>query len=195
MRMTPGTGRILVVRHGETEWSRDGRHTGRTDLPLTPEGRERAARLAPLLGDWRPALVLSSPLQRARRTAELAGLVPEIDPDLLEWDYGVYEGRTTPEIRETTDDPEWTVWTTTTGLGEPLESVGDRAARVLARCRPLLSRGDDVVLVAHAHLLRILTATWLGMPPRAGASLVLAPAGTGVLGYERDTPALLRWNT
>ena len=192
--MSPGTGRILVVRHGETAWSRDGRHTGRTDVPLTPEGQERASRLAPVLRDWHPALVLCSPLQRARRTAELAGLDPEADPDLLEWDYGDYEGRTTSEIRETLGDPQWSVWTTTTGLGEPVESVGVRAGRVLARCRPLLDRGDDVVLVAHAHLLRILTATWLGMPPRGGKSLVLAPAGTGMLGYERETPALLRWN-
>jgi len=192
--MSPGTGRILVVRHGETAWSRDGRHTGRTDVPLTPEGQERASRLAPVLRDWHPALVLCSPLQRARRTAELAGLDPEADPDLLEWDYGDYEGRTTSEIRETLCDPQWSVWTTTAGLGEPVESVGVRAGRVLARCRPLLDRGDDVVLVAHAHLLRILTATWLGMPPRGGKSLVLAPAGTGMLGYERETPALLRWN-
>ena len=192
--MSPGPGRILVVRHGETAWSRDGRHTGRSDVPLTPEGQERASRLAPVLRDWHPALVLCSPLQRARRTAELAGLDPEADPDLLEWDYGDYEGRTTSEIRETLGDPQWSVWTTTAGLGEPVESVGVRAGRVLARCRPLLDRGDDVVLVAHAHLLRILTATWLGMPPRGGKSLVLAPAGTGMLGYERETPALLRWN-
>jgi len=192
--MSPGTGRILVVRHGETAWSRDGRHTGRSDVPLTPEGQERASRLAPVLRDWHPALVLCSPLQRARRTAELAELDPEADPDLLEWDYGDYEGRTTSEIRETLGDPQWSVWTTSTGLGEPVESVGVRAGRVLARCRPLLDRGDDVVLVAHAHLLRILTATWLGMPPRGGKSLVLAPAGTGMLGYERETPALLRWN-
>ena len=192
--MSPGTGRILVVRHGETAWSRDGRHTGRTDVPLTPEGQERASRLAPVLRDWHPALVLCSPLQRARRTAELAGLDPVADADLLEWDYGDYEGRTTSEIRETLGDPQWSVWTTSTGLGEPVESVGVRAGRVLARCRPLLDRGDDVVLVAHAHLLRILTATWLGMPPRGGESLVLAPAGTGLLGYERETPALLRWN-
>jgi len=193
--MTPGTGRILVVRHGETAWSREGRHTGRSDVPLTPEGQQRALRLAPLLRDWHPALVLSSPLQRARRTAELAGLTPQIDPDLLEWDYGAYEGRTTTEIRASTGDPQWSVWTTTNGLGESVESVGARAERVLARCRPLVEAGDDVVLVAHAHLLRILTATWLRMPPRGGQSLVLAPAGTGLLGFERETPALLRWNS
>jgi probable phosphoglycerate mutase len=192
--MSSGTGRILVVRHGETEWSRGGRHTGRTDVPLTPVGEQRAAALAPALRAWRPELVLCSPLQRARRTAELAGLSPQDDPDLLEWDYGAYEGLTTAEIRESTSDPDWSVWTTTEGLGESAADVAVRAERVLTRCRPLLHAGQDVVLVAHAHLLRILTATWLRMPPVGGASLVLDPAGTGVLGCERETPALLRWN-
>ena len=192
--MSSGTGRILVVRHGETEWSRGGRHTGRTDVPLTPLGEQRAAALAPALRAWRPELVLCSPLQRARRTAELAGLSPQDDPDLLEWDYGAYEGLTTAEIRESVGDPDWSVWTTTDGLGESAADVAVRAERVLTRCRPLLHAGQDVVLVAHAHLLRILTATWLRMPPVGGASLVLDPAGTGVLGYERETPALLRWN-
>ena len=192
--MSSGTGRILVVRHGETEWSRGGRHTGRSDVPLTPEGEQRAAALAPGLSAWRPELVLCSPLQRARRTAELAGLVPQDDPDLLEWDYGAYEGLTTTQIRESTGDPNWSVWTTKEGLGETVADVAVRAERVLTRCRPLLHAGQDVVLVAHAHLLRILTATWLRMPPVGGASLVLDPAGTGVLGYERETPALLHWN-
>jgi len=192
--MSSGTGRILVVRHGETEWSRGGRHTGRSDVPLTPEGEQRAAALAPVLSGWHPALVLCSPLQRARRTAELAGLSPQDEPDLLEWDYGTYEGLTTPQIRESTGDPEWSVWTTVDGLGESAADVAVRAERVLGRCRPLLHADHDVVLVAHAHLLRILTATWLRMPPTGGASLVLDPAGTGVLGYERETPALLRWN-
>lgn len=190
--MTSGTGSILVVRHGETAWSREGRHTGRTDVPLTPEGRAQAQGLAAALAGRHPALVLSSPLQRARETAELAGLHPADDPDLAEWDYGVYEGRTTSEIRDA--DPGWNVWTSPDGLGESLAAVGERAGRVLARCRPVLDTGGDVVLVAHAHLLRILTATWLGLPPRGGESLVLAPAGTGLLGYERETPALLRWN-
>jgi probable phosphoglycerate mutase len=192
--MSCGTGRILVVRHGETQWSREGRHTGRTDVPLTALGEQRATALAATVGAWRPALVLSSPLRRARRTAELAGLTPESDPDLLEWDYGDYEGLTTPEIRDRLADPHWSVWTTTEGLGESLPDVAVRAERVLSRCRPLLHAGDDVVLVAHAHLLRILTATWLRMPPIGGENLVLEPAGTGVLGYERETPVLLRWN-
>jgi probable phosphoglycerate mutase len=192
--MSSGNGRILVVRHGETQWSREGRHTGRTDVPLTVLGEERASGLATVLSAWSPALVLSSPLQRARRTAELAGLVPDVDPDLMEWDYGDYEGLTTPEIRDTTGDPHWSVWTTSDGLGEALSDVAVRAERVLTRCRPLLQADQDVVLVAHGHLLRVLTATWLRMPPLGGESLVLEPAGTGVLGYERTTPVLLRWN-
>jgi len=174
-----------------------GRHTGTTDVALNDEGRREAMRLAPALAGRAFALVLTSPRQRARETCALAGFggVEQIDDDLREWDYGEYEGRTTSEIRDTLADPNWSVWTTTTGLAESVEAVGARAERVLARCRPLLQRGDDVVLVAHAHLLRILTATWLRMPPRGGQSLVLAPAGTGLLGYERETPALLRWNS
>jgi probable phosphoglycerate mutase len=187
-------GRLLVIRHGETEWSRLGKHTGRTDIPLTAEGERRAAGLAVRLADWSPALVLSSPLQRARRTAELAGLHPRIDDDLLEWDYGDYEGRTTDEIRETLGIPAWTVWATHQGLGESVDHVGERVSRVIDRVRPIVDRGDDVVLVAHAHVLRILTAVWLGLPPSHGASFVLAAAGTGVLGYERDVPALRAWN-
>jgi broad specificity phosphatase PhoE len=192
--MSSRTGRIVALRHGETAWSRDGRHTGRTDVPLTAEGERRAAAAGARLVDLRPVLVLSSPLQRARRTAELAGLAPELDPDLLEWDYGDYEGRTTTEVRTSLGDPHWSVWTTATGLGESLSDVAARAERVLSRCRPVVHGGGVVVLVAHAHLLRVLTATWLRMPPAGGAALVLEPAGTGELGYERETPALLRWN-
>jgi probable phosphoglycerate mutase len=187
-------GRILVVRHGETEWSKLGRHTGRSDIPLTPDGERRAAALAARLSDWRPALALTSPLVRARRTAELAGFEAEVEPGLLEWDYGDFEGRTTDEVRAALGDRDWTVWTATQGLGESVEEVGERAALVLDRVRPYVDRGDDVVLVAHAHLLRILTAVWLGLPARRGASFVLAAAGTGVLGYERDEPALRAWN-
>lgn len=192
--MGPGTGKMLVVRHAETAWSRDGRHTGRTDVPLSTDGQAQAQGLAARLTGWDPVLVLSSPLQRALRTAELAGLEPETDDDLAEWDYGVYEGRTTAEIRDAAGDRDWSVWTSPAGLGETLDDVAGRAAAVLERCRPVLDDGGDVVLVSHAHLLRILTAQWLGLPARAGENLVLAPAGTGVLGYERETPALLRWN-
>jgi broad specificity phosphatase PhoE len=188
-------GRLLVIRHGETAWSRVGRHTGRTDIPLTAEGEQRAAGLAARIAGWTPSVVLCSPLQRARRTAELAGLQPSIDADLLEWDYGDYEGRTTDEIRETSGNPAWTVWTTHEGLGETVDDVGERVDRVLRRVRPVVDHGEDVVLVAHAHVLRILTAAWLGLPPHYGANFVLAAAGTGVLGYERDVPALRAWNS
>lgn len=192
MKLTRG--RILVVRHGETEWSRTLRHTGRTDVALTPHGEEQAAALAPRLMTWDPVLVLSSPLQRARRTAELAGLEPELDDDLLEWDYGRYEGRTTDDIRGETGDPDWTVWSAQEGLGETVDDVGRRAAHLLDRVRPLVDEGQDVALFAHAHLLRILSAVWLGLAAQRGVSFVLEPAGAGVLGYERDQPALRAWN-
>jgi broad specificity phosphatase PhoE len=187
-------GRILLIRHGETEWSRAGRHTGRTDIPLTAEGEARARALGPRLSSWRPALALCSPLVRARRTAELAGFSPTVDADLLEWDYGDYEGRTTDEIREALGDPQWSVWTTRRGLAESVEQVGERTARVLDRCRAVTALGEDAVLVAHAHVLRILTAVWIGMGPHGGAHLVLGAAGTGVLGYERESPVLRSWN-
>ena len=192
--MSPATGKILVVRHAETDWSRDNRHTGRTDVPLNAEGQARAQGLAAELARWEPALVLCSPLRRALRTAELAGLEPELDDDLVEWDYGVYEGRTTAEIRDSSGDREWSVWTSPVGLGESLDDVARRASRVLERCVPVLEDGSDVLLVSHAHLLRVLTTRWLDLPPRTAEGLVLDPAGTGVLGYERETPALLRWN-
>ena len=172
-----------------------GRHTGRTDIPLTAEGEQRAEALATRFSGWTPSLVLCSPLQRARRTAELGGLHATIDDDLLEWDYGDYEGRTTDEIRENLGDADWTVWTTRRGLGESADEVGERVHRVIDRVRPTVDKGDDVVLVAHAHVLRILTAVWLGLSPGYGAHFVLAAAGTGVLGYERDVPALRAWNS
>lgn len=190
--MSDGPGRILVIRHGQTEWSRSRRHTGRTDIPLTEQGEAAARALAPRLVEWQDALVLSSPLVRARRTAELAGFAPQIDDDLAEWDYGTYEGRTSADIQA--DDPEWSIWTTTTGLGESLASVRERAQRVLDRCRPVLAQGGDVVLVAHAHLLRVLAVTWMELPAVAAEHVVLDPAGTGVLGYDRGVPVLLHWN-
>jgi len=192
--MAATRGRIVVLRHAETEWSRDGRHTGRTDIPLTPEGEEAARRAAPKLAAYSPALALVSPLQRAWRTAELAGVVgAEVDLDLLEWDYGDYEGRTTQGIKDDLGDPAWSVWTTLDGLGETVDDVAARAARVLTRCYGAVADGDDAVLVAHAHLLRILTATHLGLPAVGGRSFVLPPAGIGVLGWERSNAALLGW--
>jgi probable phosphoglycerate mutase len=196
--MSVQPGRVVVVRHGETEWSRTHRHTGRTDVPLTPGGEERASgtgeRLARALPDLRAGLVLSSPLVRARRTAELAGFAPAYDDDLLEWDYGAYEGRTTDEIRDVLGDPDWSVWTTSTGLGETAEHVGERTAALLDRVSPTLAAGQDVLLFAHAHVLRILTAVWLGLPAARGESFALAPAGIGVLGHERETHVVSGWN-
>jgi broad specificity phosphatase PhoE len=196
--MSSRMGRIVVLRHGETEWSRVGRHTGRTDIALTEAGEERARglgdRLTHALPDLAPGLVLASPLVRARRTAELAGFAPDLDPDLLEWDYGDYEGRTTDEIRDALADPTWSVWTTREGLGETVEAVGERTDRVIERCRPVLAAGSDVVLAAHAHLLRILAARWLELPADRGRSFVLAPAGIGVLSHERQTRVLAGWN-
>lgn len=190
-------GRIVLVRHGETAWSRGGQHTGLTDLALTPHGERDARALAPLLASFDLTHVLSSPLVRARRTAELAGLEPAIDADLSEWDYGGYEGRTTVQIREDLGDPSWTVFDhgVVPGAtpGETVEEVAARASRVLARVTPTLSTGD-VALVAHGHLLRILTATWLRQPPRFGASLLLDAGALCVLEYERGVPAIRTWN-
>src|SRR4051812_18353494 len=159
-------GELILVRHGETEWSRDGRHTGRTDVALTPHGEKQARALAPLLADRDIVLTLVSPAQRARRTAELTGLdATETDERLWEWDYGAYEGRTTPEIRE--ERPGWYLWRDGVVGGETAEQVGARVDGVLNRVRPLLPAGD-VALVAHGHVLRILTARWLGLSPDSG---------------------------
>jgi probable phosphoglycerate mutase len=181
---------VVLVRHGQTEWSRDGRHTGRKDVALTPEGEADAAALRPRL-DRSFGLVLCSPLQRAARTAELAGLAAEPEPDLVEWDYGPEEGRTTEQARETR--PGWTVWDDT-GLGETLAQLAERQQRVLARVRPVLESDADVCLVGHGHALRVLAATWLGLPPAAGQQLVLSAGSVSTLGYEHGCPAVLSWN-
>jgi broad specificity phosphatase PhoE len=180
---------VWLVRHGETEWSRDGRHTGRTDVPLTPAGEERAAALRATLADHAFALVLCSPLQRARRTAELAGFTPEPCDDLREWDYGDYEGRTTADIRA--DCPNWSLWTDGCPGGEKATEVGSRVDRVIARVRQV---DGDVVLFAHGHLLRVLGARWVGLPPADGRLLALSTAGLCVLGFERETSVLEQWN-
>jgi broad specificity phosphatase PhoE len=184
-----GPGELWLVRHGTTEWSQSGRHTGRTDVPLTPEGERAAASLKPLLARHTFALVLSSPLVRARHTAELAGESPEIDDDLQEWDYGQYEGRTTSDIRE--ERPDWSIWKDGVLGGETADDVAARADRVIARVRAV---DGDCLLFAHGHLLRILGARWIDAPPTAGQHLLLSTAAVSVLGYERETPALARWN-
>jgi probable phosphoglycerate mutase len=181
--------RIVVVRHGETEWSAALKHTSRTDVPLTPAGRRRAKELASeLTGDY--ALVLCSPLRRARETCELAGFAdPVIDPDLHEWDYGEYEGLTTDEIRAIR--PDWDLWRDGCPGGESPEHVATRADRALERLR---AAGGDGLAFAHGHILRVLTARWLGMPPSAGSRFVLAAGSVGVLGHERETEVIERWN-
>jgi len=182
--------RILVVRHGDTDWAAERRHTGRTDVPLNADGERRAAALRGQLPLDDVAAVWSSPLGRARRTAELAGLVvDEVVDDLVEWDYGWAEGLTTAEIRE--DRPGWTVWDTPDPGRETADEVGVRVDRVIARAQGL---DGTAVAVAHAHLLRILAARWLGLPATAGRHLTLDPGGWGVLGWERETPVVERWN-
>lgn len=184
-------GDVWVVRHGETEWSRDGRHTGSTDLPLTEAGEEAARGLAPKLDGETFALVLTSPLQRARRTAELAGFPDaEVDEDLVEWGYGDYEGVTTDEIRETV--PGWTVWTHPSPGGESADEVSERVDRVVARCEKI---DGDVLLVGHGHALRALAARWLGLPVCEGRLLKLDTGTLSGLGHEREQAVLLRWNS
>lgn len=185
-------GELWLVRHGETPWSRSGQHTGRTDVPLTPYGEEQARSLRPRLDrPW--ALVLSSPLVRARRTAELAGLHAVDEPDLAEWDYGHAEGRTTAELnREHETTGGWSIWTDPE-LPESPADVGVRAERVLELAAPALEAGD-VCLVGHGHALRILAAVWLGQPAIDGRLLALSPATISMLGHEHGLPVIRRWN-
>jgi probable phosphoglycerate mutase len=194
-------GEVIVVRHGQTEWSRSGQHTGVTDLPLLPDGEQDARRLRAVLAQRHITHAFVSPLQRARRTAELAGLMDgsvdvRIEPDLVEVDYGAYEGRTTKEISAELGR-SWSLWHDGTvpgdTPGETLEQVARRVDLVLDRVRPLLADGD-VVLMAHGHVLRILTARWLGLGPEAGALLPLATGRYGLLGHEHEWQALTGWN-
>jgi probable phosphoglycerate mutase len=180
---------VVLLRHAETEWSIAGKHTGRTDVPLTEHGREVAARLRPQFAHRDFALVLSSPLSRAHDTARLAGLSPELDDDLLEWDYGEYEGITTKEIHATR--PDWDLWHDGVPGGEMPADVGARVDRVIARA---LRADGDVCLVAHGHVLRVLGARWVEQPPSFGARLWLATGAVCTLGWQRGTRALRGWN-
>jgi broad specificity phosphatase PhoE len=191
-------GELILLRHGETEWSRDLRHTGRTDVPLTPAGEAAAAALAPGLAARPVVAAFSSPAQRAVQTARLAGLVNvKEDADLWEWDYGGYEGRTTADIR--TERPGWYLWRD--GVipgdadhpGETIAQVAARADAVLGRVRPLLAQGD-VALVSHGHLLRVLTARWLGLEPADGRLFRLDTGTLSTLGTEHDEPVISSWN-
>jgi broad specificity phosphatase PhoE len=182
---------LILVRHGETEWSRDRRHTGRTDLSLTERGRENARRIAPLLAGFSFVRVLSSPLARALDTCRLAGLGDraETREELLEWDYGEYEGRRTAEIQE--ERPGWVLWRDGCPGGERPEDVGARVDRLLGELEP--ARGN-VAIFGHGHTLRILTARWLELPPAEGARFVLDTATLSVLGWEHDWRAIRTWN-
>lgn len=183
---------VYCIRHGETEWSVSGQHTGRTDIPLTEHGRRLAAELRPLLMGHDFALVLSSPLSRARETCALAGLSHfcQIEPDLGEWDYGEYEGLTTDQIKETA--PGWMIFRDGCPGGESPEGIAERVDRLIASVRD--ARGD-VALFAHGHVLRVLAARWIGLSPRAGARFLLDTGTLSVLGHYRGEPAIRVWNS
>ncbi len=185
----------ILVRHGETEWTLTGQHTGRTDIPLTDNGRAQAGRLGAALAERELTLVLSSPLSRALETCRLAGLGDQVQTaaELLEWDYGDYEGLTTPQIR--TRRPRWSLWLDGAPGGETAADVGLRADAVVAEIRDALAtEAGDVAVFGHGHALRVLAARWLGLPPAEGRLLALEPASVSVLGHEREQPVIRRWN-
>jgi probable phosphoglycerate mutase len=183
---------VLAIRHGETEWSLNGRHTGTTDIPLTDHGREQAALLRPALSRYTFALVLVSPMQRARETCELSGLGGEavVDSDFVEWNYGIYEGLTTEQIHETA--PGWLIFRDGCPGGETPGEIGARVDRVIARARAV---AGDVALFAHGHVLRVLAARWVGLPAGAGQHFLLDTGTLSVLGDYRGIPALKSWNS
>lgn len=183
--------KIYLVRHGETEWSLSGQHTGITDIPLTENGQREAKLFEPFSAKVNFSLVLTSPLERARMTCELAGLggQAEVDRDLMEWNYGEYEGITTKQIHE--KSPEWMLFNDGCPGGESPEQVGARVDRVIARIRAL---DGHIALFAHGHILRVLAARWLGFPVVAGCHFLLDPATLSILSYYRDIPAVKRWN-
>ena len=185
----PNRPELILVRHGETEWSRERRHTGRTDVALTDHGRAQARHIATAVESFHFAHSYASPLSRALETARLVGLDPEIEPDLLEWDYGRYEGITTAEIRET--EPGWSVWTHPVLDGESIDEVGARVDRLLRR---VLELDGHIALVAHAHVLRVLGARWLGLDAVEGRRFALDTATMSILGWERENRVVLRWN-
>jgi len=182
---------LWLFRHGETEWSLNGKHTSYTDLPLTEHGREQATALAPVIAKTQFDLVLTSPRQRARDTAALAGLGDraEVEPNLQEWNYGVYEGKSTPEIQAT--EPGWSVWANPITGGESVDQVAARAQQVIDRC---LQHGGRCALFAHAHIFRILAAVWVQQPGVFGQRLTLSTATVSVLGWEHGTRVITRWN-
>jgi probable phosphoglycerate mutase len=182
---------LWLIRHGETEWSISGQHTSRTDIPLTDHGRQRAVEIHDYLRNHEFSLVLTSPRQRAQETCRIAGFgdVAQVDENLSEWDYGQYEGRTTAEIRK--DQPGWSVWDGTPPGGESLDQVAARCQKIIDRS---IASGGKVALFSHAHLLRILAATWIGLPPKAGSLLTLGTGSVSTLSFERETPVIQTWN-
>jgi broad specificity phosphatase PhoE len=184
--------RLVLVRHGETEWTKSGQHTGRTDIPLTDRGRQDAFRLRDRLEGWTFLRVLCSPLSRALETARLAGFADRVETvdDLREWDYGEYEGRTTADIRG--QRRRWSLWLDGTPGGESAADVGARVDRLLKEFRDV---DGDAAVFAHGHVLRVLTARWLGLTPVDGRLFALDPATISVLGYERETPVIRQWNS
>jgi broad specificity phosphatase PhoE len=182
---------LWLIRHGETEWSLSGAHTSRTDIPLTARGEERAEKIRDYLAHRRFSLVLTSPLQRARETCRVAGYaeVAQVDENLREWNYGVFEGRTTADIRST--QPDWSIWDSPVPEGEAVEQVAARTQKVIDRA---VQSGGDVALFAHAHVLRILAATWLGQDPREGRLFALGTGSISTLGFERETRVISTWN-
>ena len=187
----PDLSEVVLVRHGETAWTVGGRHTSRTDVPLTPNGMRQAELLGDRLAGRSFALVLTSPRQRATETCRLAGFgeVAQVSEDLVEWDYGDYEGRTTPEIRS--EVPHWSLWRDGVPAGETAAAVGGRADRVIERLRR--ARADALVF-SHGHFLRVLAARWIGLAPSDGRRFALDPASLSALGWEREVPVLARWN-
>lgn len=182
---------IYLIRHGETEWAKNGRHTGRTDIPLTDAGREQAGFLLPIFDEVKFACILSSPLKRALETANIAGLGSrlEVDNDLMEWDYGDFEGLKTKEIREQV--PDWTVWTHPCPKGETIEQVSQRAYRVVAKLRSI---EGNVAVFSHGHFLRVLVSRWIGLPSNYGRCFLLGTSTLSILGYEDEKPVIKTWN-
>jgi broad specificity phosphatase PhoE len=191
--MSSGT-ELWLIRHGETEWSLSGKHTSRTDISLTEHGRKRAEELRDYLKGTQFNAVFVSPMQRARETCAIAGFgdVAVVDEGLREWDYGIYEGKTTAEIRK--EVPDWSVWKDEIVGGETAEHVGDRADGVIARALAAAPAGGKVALFAHAHILRILAARWIGLEARGGCLFALGTGSVSVLGWERETRVIEAWN-
>jgi broad specificity phosphatase PhoE len=185
---------LWLIRHGETEWSLSGAHTSRTDIPLTEKGRERAEKLKGYLKDTHFDAVFESPMQRARETCAIAGFgdVARVEDGLKEWDYGVYEGKTTKEIQQVI--PGWSVWKDEILGGETVDQVGERADGVIAKAVSAAGDCGKVALFAHAHILRILAVRWVGLPAKDGALLTLGTGSVSVLGWERETRVIERWN-